>query len=190
MQVQGAQANGQAAKKPGSHLELPAMEQANINASPQPEDLSGLAKDKLELSKIQEGLIPSADGSQVFKTLRVPPEAESKNLPTQETVAALDSNQTLKEIEKIMSERIMEIYSSTPPDRQELLKKEGERIAEEMYQLFSEGKISASDMQTELSHWFSIIPDARKPWVEQEATIVKDRLLSLFNQIQRDHQVN
>jgi hypothetical protein len=164
------------------------------------EDLSGLEQDKLELEKAAKGMDVKTTDGQIFKTLRPAPTEPRGPMPTESQVEAGAKDQLVKEIERIMSEGLVEIDPKTkqlsglfvelPPDRQTLLKQEGERIAGDIDTIFKSGKIDLEEIHNDIKLWLQIMPNINRPWLEQQATIITDKIANIYKEYKRDINPN
>ncbi len=163
-------------------------------------DISGIEADKRALEQTAEGTdIRTSDG-QIFKTLRAFPAEPQGPMPTESQVEAGAKDQLVKEIERVMSEGLVEIdpktkqlsglFTELPPDRQTLLKQEGERIARDFDEMLKSGKLNLEEVHMDIKQWLKIIPGVNRPWLEQQATITKDEIANIYKEYIRDINPN
>lgn len=158
------------------------------------EDISGLEADKDALKKARVEQVTTTEG-QVFETLRAPKEP----IPTQEQVQEAEQDPFHKieqEVEAILQAELVEIdkknkqlsglFTELPPDIQSVFKQKGEAIANEIVTSIREFKLDPAQLQTDIKEWLKLIPEVHKPWLEQMATLKKDKILNLYNQLKRD----
>jgi len=191
MPMQTAQTEANDPKSVEQHPGLAMMQKTEKPSLKAEEDISGLEADERAIKNATVQEVATAEGK-VFKTLRVAPEP----IPTETNIEQSPELQIKAEIEQIMQDGLVEINKKTkelsglftelPPDRQELIKKEGERLALEFDEMIRSGKFDPKSVQTDLKLWLRIIPGVTQPWAEQEATIKKDKISNLVNQISRD----
>jgi hypothetical protein len=191
MQMQTAQTGRDDAELKGLNPELPAIPQTEKLPLKAEEDISSTKADERAIAEATVNEVQSAEGK-VFKTLRVAPET----LPTEQSAEEDPAVRIKKEVEQIMQQGLVEynkntkelsgLFTELPPDRQELLKKEGERLAVEFTEMILSGKFDPKMLHMDLKQWLRIIPDVTQPWAEQEATIKKDKISNLFNQVSHD----
>lgn len=191
MPMQTTQTGSDDPQIPGGNLEKPAVlqnEQPPINKQ---EDISGIRADNEAIKAAQAANkieIHDVEGT-VFKTLR---QVKDDVLPTRPN----PENEIKIEVEGAMSDGLVKVdkktgelsgpYTELPADRQQLLKVEGERLANEFDEMMRSGKFDPKIVQMDLKQWLKIIPGVNQPWLEQEATIKKDKIVNLYNQIKRD----
>ncbi len=163
-------------------------------------DISGLEADKKALEQATEGTnITTADG-QIFKTLRALPAEPQGPMPTETQVESAGQDKIVKEIEQIMSADLAQIdpktkqltglFTEIPPDRQALLKQEGERIAREFDAMIKSGKLDLQEVHNDVEQWLRIIPTVNKPWLAQQATIITDKIANIHQEYIRDINPN
>ncbi len=165
-------------------------------STPAVEDISGLEADERAIAEarkqghLEEIEHVTAD-ERLVTSLRV-----KEPMPS-ETVAEIDpSNAIKKEIELIMQEDLVSIdkkqkkltglFTELPQEVQKLLKIAGEKLASEILDMFETGKIDAGQIQEDIKQWLKLIPEVNLPWLEQMATLKKDRIINLYNQLKRD----
>ncbi|MDF1497454.1 MAG: hypothetical protein P1P90_05350 [Patescibacteria group bacterium] len=193
MQLQTAQSGGDDAKLTGLNPELPVVPQPESPPVKKPE-LSSSEADREAIAQATIEKVTTAEGN-VFPTLRKSPEPIPTELNTEK-----DPVQRIKEeVEMIMqadlvnfdkkANKLTGIFTEIPPDRQTLFKAEGERLANEITEMIQSGKFDPGEAQDELVRWLKIIPDVNQPWIMQMATIKKDKILALVNQIHRDRNM-
>jgi hypothetical protein len=51
------------------------------------------------------------------------------------------------------------------------------------------GKLDPTQLQSDIKEWLSLIPGVNKPWLEQMATLKKDKIMQLYNQLTRDQNL-
>ncbi len=194
MQMQTAQTGGDDAKLTGFNPELPVVAQPESTPINKQEDISSLEADEKAIAEATVNEVQTTEG-RVFNTLRVSPEP----IPTEKSIEKDPVQQIKKEVEQIMQEglanydkkanKLTGLFTELSPDRQELLKKEGERLANEFDEMIRSGKFDPKLVQMDLKQWLRIIPGVTQPWSEQEATIKKDKINALVGQITRDRNM-
>lgn len=85
----------------------------------------------------------------------------------------------LAQIEKILSEGLMEIYAQLEPDRQKAFKQSGEETAAKINLLLGKAKIKLGEIISLIKKWLMIIPGVNRFFVEQEAKIKADEIIRL-----------
>ncbi|NTU98460.1 hypothetical protein HGA64_00420 [Candidatus Falkowbacteria bacterium] len=110
------------------------------------------------------------------------------NPPThvQQAVHAIEPGATdsvdLKKVETVMSAGLDEMYRSMSPEKQATFRIAGEATARQINQLLSESKIKAKKIINLLKEWLKLIPGVNRFFLEQEAKIKADELISLRQQ--------
>ena len=82
-------------------------------------------------------------------------------------------------IEAILESDLEEIYFSMTPQDQEKFKKKGEEITTKIIVLIEEEKFNFKKIFKLILSWLKVIPGVNKFFIEQEAKIKTDRILSL-----------
>jgi len=85
----------------------------------------------------------------------------------------------MKQIDKILSEDMSDIFLNLPTDKQKEFKEEGERIVVKVNQIMEKAKVKVNKIIKLIKNWLGIIPNANKYYLEQEAKIKTDKLLKL-----------
>ncbi len=93
----------------------------------------------------------------------------------------LDNEQTrrMKEIDKILSEGMSNIFLNLPENKQQEFKREGERTVVKINEMMQKAKVKVNKIINLIKHWLKIIPNTNKYYLEQEAKIKTDKLLKL-----------
>jgi len=84
-----------------------------------------------------------------------------------------------KEIDKILSDGLEEIYFSLSSAKQQEFKSVGEETAREINGILSQAKFSVKTIIDLIRSWLSIIPGVNKFFLEQETKIRTDKILNL-----------
>lgn len=90
-----------------------------------------------------------------------------------------DYQQREKEIDKILSEGLEDIYLKMSPEKQREFKSVGEETVQLINQMMSQSKIKLQKIVDLIRGWLSIIPGVNKFFLEQEAKIRTDKILKL-----------
>lgn len=160
------------------------------------EDISGLEADERAIAQAREkGHLEEIEhvtsDEKLVTSLRV-----KEPMPSEPSVESDPSARIKKEIELIMQEALVEIdkkqkkltglFTELPQDIQKLLKDAGEKLASEILDMFQTDKIDAGEIQSDIKQWLGLIPDVNLPWLEQMATLKKDKIINLYNELKRD----
>lgn len=87
--------------------------------------------------------------------------------------------QVSQQVEQVMSEGLAETYQQLDPATKEKFKTAGEQTARQISVLLQETKVQVKKIIDLLLSWLRIIPGLNKHFIEQEAKIKADKLLSL-----------
>ena len=85
----------------------------------------------------------------------------------------------LKDIERILSEDLEEIYWQLPPDKQQEFRRAGEETARKIKKLLESAKIKVKKIARLVWDWLKIIPGVNKFFLEKESKIKTDEILKL-----------
>ncbi len=88
------------------------------------------------------------------------------------------SDPEVKKIENILAEDLEDIYKNLPSEKQVEFKKRGEETAVQISLLLKNVKIKVKEVLELIRDWLKIIPGVNKFFLEQEAKIKTDKLLS------------
>lgn len=84
-----------------------------------------------------------------------------------------------KQIERILSYGLEEIYLNLAPEKKKQFKRAGEETAVKINQLLSKAKINLGAIVKLIIKWLSLIPGLNKYFLEQEAKIKADEIIKL-----------
>ncbi|MDO8260004.1 MAG: hypothetical protein Q7T50_00715 [Candidatus Magasanikbacteria bacterium] len=93
--------------------------------------------------------------------------------------ASMAYSQREKEIDKILSDGLEEIYMSMSSAKQEEFKQVGEETAREINSVLSQTKFAVKTIIDLIRSWLAIIPGVNKFFLEQETKIRTDKILNL-----------
>ena len=88
-------------------------------------------------------------------------------------------SERLVAIERIMSDRLGDIYMGLDPAPQQAVKAAGEDAAGKIEQLIEEGKAAAKSVLKILQTWLKKIPGVNRYFLEQESKIKTDRIMAV-----------
>lgn len=122
-------------------------------------------------------------GSRFEQHPEVPPQA--KELPSAVPTPAMPlpisaPDQQLQQVEQVLAEGLQDIFASLPPAEQQKFKVAGELAAQEVNNLLGQVKVKVSAIVDVIRRWLSSIPGVNKFFVEQEAKIKAQKLVSLL----------
>jgi len=140
-----------------SKVEVPEAEKERLE--PRPEEVEKVEEKKVEEMKEEE-------------KEAAPPPAAAAPAP-----APVDTE--LKDIQNVMQENIIELYSQMPPAEQKKFKEEGVRTAQNIKTLLGQVKVNVKKIVELLRRWLSRLPGINKYFLEQESKIKLDKLLAI-----------
>lgn len=88
-------------------------------------------------------------------------------------------SETLIEIENILAEDLIPFYEKMPEDERIEFKKKGEETATKIEKLLEKAKVKVGKIIGLIKKWLKIIPGVNKFFLEHEAKIKTDKILSL-----------
>ncbi len=88
-------------------------------------------------------------------------------------------SESLVKIEKILEEDLESFYFSMPPEKQAAFKEKGEETATKIEKMMEAGKSVARKILKLIRAWLKIIPGVNKFFLEQEAKIKTDKLMTM-----------
>lgn len=91
----------------------------------------------------------------------------------------LDYQQREKEIDKILSDGLEDIYLQMTPEKRREFKQVGEETVQVINQMMSQTKVKIQKIIELIIKWLAIIPGVNKFFLEQEAKIRTDKILKL-----------
>lgn len=107
-------------------------------------------------------------------------ETPSNAPPAPATPLPIDvATQQLQQVEQVLAEGLQDIFASLPPAEQQKFKVAGEQAAQEVFSLLGQVKVKVSSIVDVIRRWLSTIPGVNKFFVEQEAKIKAQKLVSL-----------
>jgi len=109
-------------------------------------------------------------------------DVQDNNIKTPPVVDDLESSsqkERIKQIDKILSEDMSDIFLNLPKDKQKEFKEVGEKTVLKINQLLEKTKIKVGQIIVLIKNWLGIIPNANKYYLEQEAKIKTDKIIKL-----------
>lgn len=108
-------------------------------------------------------------------------------LPTQAQVQALEKDQVEFEVENILEDGLKELYGKMPDTVRPLFKKKGEETALAISSMIKSATVKLGDVMKLIFSWLKLIPHVNRFFLEQEAKIKADRIMSLTQQMATDN---
>lgn len=132
---------------------------------------------------------PKADQDQ---RREVPPSVETEQparaAPTAAAPAARPKDPLTLEVEEILSQDLGSMYATLTPQQQLVFKREGEQVASRLRVMLEQAKVHARSILDLIRRWLKLIPGVNKFFLEQEAKIKADKVLSLHARIHGEKQ--
>ncbi len=130
----------------------------------------------LEIKKEETLAAKETEGAAIKPARRVVPFLHRK---PQEPEVILDTSETTKEIEAILSEGLNEAYQSLPENLKERFREKGRETASQIEKIISGTRVAVRKILDLVKRWLLIIPAVNKFFLEQESKIKTDKILGL-----------
>lgn len=85
----------------------------------------------------------------------------------------------LSQVEELLSDDLLGLYSELPRSTQAEFKAKGEETASKIQQMIKSARVVAKEVLDLIVSWLRIIPGVNKFFLEQEAKIKTDKILAL-----------
>ncbi len=105
---------------------------------------------------------------------------------THVTEKAVEKDETLIRVEKIMEKDLGSFYTTMPPVAQALFKKKGEETANEISAMIRNFKVKVGKVLKLIRDWLHTIPGVNRFFLEQEAKIKTDNILEMAEAMRED----
>jgi len=92
--------------------------------------------------------------------------------------AAPVKDSVTQDIENILSEDLTDLFLSLPDDKKWEFKQKGEETAGKVREMMTKGKVKIKKIFELIQDWLKIIPGVNKYFLEQEAKIRADKLMT------------
>jgi len=128
----------------------------------------------------KERVVESAPRNETVPTKEVVTESVAPTpvvLPVPEPEAVVDP--TVRSIEVILSEDLMEHFKAMPPSEQAKFRAKGEETVSKLASLMNKTAIKAKEVLVIIVGWLKLIPGVNKYFLEQESKIKTDKIIEL-----------
>lgn len=92
----------------------------------------------------------------------------------------------LIEIESVLEEDLAEVYAGLPEKLKPKFKAKGEEVARTIRQMMSQARVQARKVLALLKDWLKMIPGVNKFFLEQEAAIKTQKILTIAKEQKND----
>jgi len=99
--------------------------------------------------------------------------------PTASPTTGLTKSETFQQVEKILEEDLLEMYQQMDENQKQNFKIEGEKAAGKIEILLNETKLKVKNIVRVIVDWLKMIPGINNYFLEQEAKIKTDKIISL-----------
>ncbi len=86
---------------------------------------------------------------------------------------------TLKKVEDILSDGLLDVYIALPEHRRKTFKEQGEIVAQHITQMVLRGTAKVKEVWKLIQSWLLHLPGINKYFIEQEIKIKTDRVMAL-----------
>ncbi|MFH1713487.1 MAG: hypothetical protein ABH896_04895 [Candidatus Jacksonbacteria bacterium] len=93
--------------------------------------------------------------------------------------ALSQKSEFLLQVENILSGGLGDIYNQMEPSIKQRFKNKGEEVARRIERMVAEGKTKVSKIIAWIKEWLKLIPGVNKFFLEQEAKIKADKIISM-----------
>ncbi|MEK9165665.1 MAG: hypothetical protein AAB525_02295 [Patescibacteria group bacterium] len=132
-------------------------------------------KDKIEAS-VQKS---EALGEELHKTASVAQAQKAGTVSPSATFSPLAKSEFLLQVENVLAQDLGDIYEKLEPNLKLRFKNKGEEIAHKIEMVISEGKAKIKQIVLWIKQWLKIIPGVNRFFLEQEAKIKADKIISM-----------
>ena len=108
----------------------------------------------------------------------LPPSAVSPSA----SVSSTPKSEFLLQIENVLAGGLGDIYGRMEPTLKERFKMKGEEVARKIEQVIAHGKYRIQQILTWIKEWLKMIPAVNRFFLEQEAKIKTDKILSMVKE--------
>ncbi|GEM_PF-584437 len=95
-----------------------------------------------------------------------------------------DKSQLLKDIERVLEEDLELLYTSLNQKQRKQFRDEGEKMAGKIEVLMQKTKITIMEIIKLIKKWLSLLPGANRYFLEKEAKIKAEKILSLRSEVE------
>ncbi len=95
-----------------------------------------------------------------------------------------DKSQLLKDIERVLEEDLELLYTSLNEKQRKQFRDEGEKMAGKIEVLMQKTKVTIMEIIKLIKKWLSLLPGANKYFLEQEAKIKAEKILTLRSEVE------
>jgi len=155
-------------------LEQKFEQQPNSEITPERPVTPEAPKERVEAEKDLEEL-----ERQIAKEEQKAAPAQSVAAPPTPAPSAIPKSETRKQIEKILSEDLVDIYRAMDANQKLIFKQKGEETASLIENLVQTAKATAKKVITLIREWLKLIPGVNKFFLEQETKIKTDKILAM-----------
>ena len=150
--------------------ETPATESSSVSPTPETEQTLETKEQKVILPEVKNENIESA-----IKTLT----GKLKMNKKKKTVIPTVKDEFTLRVEKIMEEGLGDAYKELTTVQKQEFKIKGEETAWKIRELFKKTHVKVKEVFRLLVEWLRILPGVNKFFIEQEAKIKADKILTL-----------
>ncbi len=120
---------------------------------------------------------PAVEAAPVAETVNEAAPAASIPVPVAEPAVAVDP--TVRSIEQILSEDLMEQFKAMNPSDKAKFRAKGEETVSKLMVLMGKTVVKAKEVLVLILGWLKLLPSANKYFLEQESKIKTDKIIEL-----------
>ncbi len=122
------------------------------------------------------------------KPQEAPEVSVPKAVPEEPTQAPIKKDEILVDLEGILADDLTEVFLELPDDKKLAFKKKGEEVAIRVYEMIHSGKVKVGKILGWIREWLRMIPRVNKFFIDQEAKIKADKILTYARDQQKRRQ--
>lgn len=103
----------------------------------------------------------------------------SQSDATTPVAAATAKSPVLREIEEVLAEDLLDVFTSMTPQQQAEFKAKGEETAGKIALMLENIRVQSQRVLSLIKDWLKVIPGVNRFFLEQEAKIKTDKILAL-----------
>jgi hypothetical protein len=154
------------------------LEQIKIKQIPETQETPESPEKNQEQVESKERLAEKkTEDKKVNKIEEVKPSVSTK----QAVVVSEEEKERIKQIDKILSAGLEDAYLSLSPQLQKEFKIKGEETSQKINKLLNKVRVNIGKIVKLIRNWLLIIPKINPFFLEQEAKIKADKIISLKN---------
>ena len=91
-------------------------------------------------------------------------------------------------VERVLEDRLIDLYLKMPKEKRQEFKAEGERVAIELRQMIDSTKLKMKEVMKLIINWLKMIPGVNHWFLEQEAKIKADKVILMAEEQRKEKE--